>query len=69
VGIFAPLKNAWRKVLEDYKRKNPKEAGISKSEFPALLARQGSTYILENLALGGKNMKRRREKRGNVKEK
>jgi hypothetical protein len=54
VGIFAPLKNAWRKVLEDYKRKNPKEAGISKSEFPALLARQGSTYILENLALGGK---------------
>jgi DDE superfamily endonuclease/helix-turn-helix, Psq domain len=37
VGYFAPMKAAWRKILLEFKLKNPREASIPKSEFPALL--------------------------------
>lgn len=37
VGYFAPMKSIWRKVLLDFKLKNPTEAAIPKSEFPRLL--------------------------------
>jgi hypothetical protein len=37
VGVFGPLKAHWTSVLKDYKKKNPKVAGIDKSDFPALL--------------------------------
>jgi hypothetical protein len=39
VGIFAPLKSAWRSVLSDYKQRNPRQAGINKTDFPALLSK------------------------------
>ncbi len=28
VGVFGPLKTAWRKILTDYKTKNPELEGI-----------------------------------------
>lgn len=37
VAVFAPLKKAWRSLLEDYKNKHPEEAGIPKVHFPRLL--------------------------------
>jgi hypothetical protein len=37
VGVFGPLKKAWRAILTSYKEKHPKEAGINKCHFPALL--------------------------------
>jgi hypothetical protein len=37
VGVFGPLKKAWRAILSKYKAEHPKEAGINKSHFPALL--------------------------------
>jgi len=37
VGVFGPVKKAWRKILDDFKVKHPKEAGIQKSDFPPLL--------------------------------
>lgn len=38
VGVFGPMKAAWRTVLTEYKRKNPKVVGIQKTDFPSLLA-------------------------------
>jgi len=37
VGIFAPLKAAWKSTLSTYKQKNPKQASIDKCDFPGLL--------------------------------
>jgi hypothetical protein len=37
VGVFGPLKKAWRAILTAYKEEHPKEAGINKCHFPALL--------------------------------
>lgn len=37
VGVFGPLKTAWRAVLTDYKVKHPREKSIIKSAFPGLL--------------------------------
>jgi hypothetical protein len=37
VGIFAPLKAAWRFVLAEYKSSNPLQVGVPKTEFPRLL--------------------------------
>lgn len=37
VGFYGPLKTAWRKVLMDFKIKNPGRAGLPKECFPKLL--------------------------------
>jgi hypothetical protein len=37
VGVFAPLKAAWRQVLTTYKLKHPNQVGIPKVDFPHLL--------------------------------
>lgn len=37
VGFFRPFKIAWRKIIADYKQKNPRTKGIPKSVFPELL--------------------------------
>ena len=37
VGYFGPMKKAWRKILLDFKLKNPKEATIPKADFPRLM--------------------------------
>lgn len=37
VAFFGPLKKIWRRILTDYKIKNPSEAQINKSHFPILL--------------------------------
>ncbi len=37
VTFFRPMKIAWRKVLGDYKLKNPSLKGIPKAQFPRLL--------------------------------
>jgi hypothetical protein len=37
VGVFAPLKAAWRQVLTTYKLKHPNQMGIPKVDFPHLL--------------------------------
>jgi len=47
VGVFAPLKAAWKAVLTDYKQQHPRQAGIDKSDFPLLLKK---TLIKGNLA-------------------
>jgi hypothetical protein len=38
VGVFSSIKANWRALLTKYKEKNPKQAGITKVEFPRLLA-------------------------------
>lgn len=38
VGVFGPLKKAWKSILTAYKLKNPKVVGIQKTDFPSLLA-------------------------------
>jgi hypothetical protein len=37
VGVFSSIKANWRALLTKYKEKNPKQAGITKVEFPRLL--------------------------------
>ena len=37
VAYFAPQKRAWRKILEDFKMKNPSSSSLDKSKFPQLL--------------------------------
>jgi hypothetical protein len=37
VGVFGPLKAAWRRVLTSYKLKHPSQVGIPKVDFPHLL--------------------------------
>jgi hypothetical protein len=37
MGVFAPLKAAWRQVLTNYKLKHPNQVGIPKVDFPNLL--------------------------------
>jgi len=37
VGMFAPMKAAWRRVLTEYKENHPKQAGVPKTDFPRLL--------------------------------
>ena len=37
VAFFAPQKRAWRKILEDFKMKNPSSSSLDKSIFPQLL--------------------------------
>nr|XP_034838359.1 uncharacterized protein LOC117994536 [Maniola hyperantus] len=37
VAYFGPLKKIWRRILTDYKIKNPSEAQINKTHFPILL--------------------------------
>jgi len=37
VGVFAPMKAAWRRVLTEYKENHPKQAGVPKTDFPRLL--------------------------------
>ena len=37
VGVFGPLKAAWRQVLTKYKQEHPKLSGIQKTDFPSLL--------------------------------
>jgi hypothetical protein len=51
VGYFAPMKAIWRKVLLDFKEKNPTEATIPKSEFPRLFKN-----TVENEQLDGKRL-------------
>ncbi len=36
VGVFGPLKTAWKKILTDYKAKIPELVEIQKSDFPSL---------------------------------
>ena len=43
VGVFAPLKEAWRQLLTKYKAQHPTQTGIPKTVFPRLLARLLST--------------------------
>jgi hypothetical protein len=38
VGVFSSIKANWWALLTKYKEKNPKQAGITKVEFPRLLA-------------------------------
>jgi hypothetical protein len=37
VGVFGPLKAAWRSVLTAYKQQHPSQVGINKTDFPGLL--------------------------------
>lgn len=37
VAFFAPLKKAWRQILEEYKRSHSKAESLQKSDFPGLL--------------------------------
>lgn len=37
VSFFAPLKEQWRKQLEDYRRKFPSSSSLDKSVFPSML--------------------------------
>jgi hypothetical protein len=37
VGVFAPMKKAWRVVLTQFKKDHPKLVGIPKPMFPGLL--------------------------------
>jgi len=39
VGVFAPMKKAWREVLYAYKAKYPNKVGIDKGDFPAMYAK------------------------------
>jgi hypothetical protein len=38
VGVFGPLKAAWRVILTEYKGRHPSQVGIPKTDFPRLLA-------------------------------
>ncbi len=38
VGVFGPLKAAWRAVLTDYKTAHPNQVGVPKTDFPCLMA-------------------------------
>ena len=49
VAFFAPMKRAWRKMLDDYKMDNPNETAVRKDKFPQLLK-----LLLEILATNGK---------------
>jgi hypothetical protein len=37
VGVFGPLKAAWRSILTAYKQQHPSQVGINKTDFPGLL--------------------------------
>ena len=37
VSFFKPMKNAWRKILTNFKMKHPKVSGVPKDKFPSLL--------------------------------
>jgi DDE superfamily endonuclease len=39
VGVFGPLKSAWKGELTDYKGRHPNQAGVPKTDFPRLLER------------------------------
>lgn len=38
VAFFAPLKKAWRKILYQYKLRNPNQIALNKKHFPKLLS-------------------------------
>ena len=38
VGVFGPVKKAWRRILDEFKARHPRQSGIQKSDFPRLLA-------------------------------
>lgn len=38
VAFFAPLKKAWRKILYQYKLRNPNQTALNKKHFPKLLS-------------------------------
>ncbi|XP_045505641.1 uncharacterized protein LOC123702030 [Colias croceus] len=44
VAYFGPLKREWKKILLDYKLKNPGQSSLNKKHFPKLLAQ-----LLENM--------------------
>jgi len=48
VGIFAPLKGAWRTVLSEYKQSRSKQVGIDKCDFPQLLKK---TLVLGDVTI------------------
>jgi hypothetical protein len=37
VGVFGPLKAAWRAVLTEYKANHPNQVGVPKTDFPGLM--------------------------------
>jgi hypothetical protein len=37
VGVFGPLKAAWRAVLTEYKANHPNQVGVPKTDFPRLM--------------------------------
>jgi hypothetical protein len=37
VGVFGPLKAAWRAVLTEYKGNHPNQVGVPKTDFPHLM--------------------------------
>jgi hypothetical protein len=39
VGVFGPVKKAWRSILTTHKNQHPAESGVQKSHFPSLLAK------------------------------
>jgi hypothetical protein len=39
VGVFGPVKKAWRVILTEYKTSHPTQVGIPKTEFPRLMAK------------------------------
>ena len=49
VTFFAPMKGAWRRMLDDYKIDSPKETTARKDKFSQLLK-----LLLEGLAANGK---------------
>lgn len=50
VAYFGPLKREWKKILLDYKFKNPGQTTLNKKHFPKLL-----TQLLENMKHREKN--------------
>lgn len=48
VAVFRPIKGAWRKIVEEYKTRNPTSTSLEKSAFPGLLKR-----LIEDLTESG----------------
>ncbi|KAL0870945.1 hypothetical protein ABMA27_004770 [Loxostege sticticalis] len=49
VAFFAPLKKAWRKILYQYKLKNPNQTTLNKKHFPKLLRELLETIKLKEM--------------------
>lgn len=49
VAFFGPLKKTWRKILTNYKVKNPRQASLNKCHFPPLLK-----HVMDDVNMGKK---------------